>query len=258
MRVLSGRYGPYVKHEATNANVPKGADPGALTLEQALALLATREGAPGKSKRVARKPAAKKAPAKKAAARAKKAQDSVEAGASASALRLAGEGVAGRLPQGEKWLVERLSPPWRGPGFEPPRPPQLPDQARAGSRSAWPLPPVGVADVVERDADGDLFVRLAKAGEDAPLIRLAPGSGEVAAGAPGLGDRLLVRFETSEGGEREARLIKRLGQSAHRVLGVVRKAAARFASSRWTGGPATAWCWRRRAICVTATWCWPR
>jgi len=86
------------------------------------------------------------------------------------------------------------------------------------------LPPVGVVDVAELDADGDLFVRMTKAGEDAPLVRLAPGKGEAAAGAPGLGDRLLVRFEINEAGQREARLIKRLGQSAHRVLGVVRKA----------------------------------
>jgi ribonuclease R len=83
---------------------------------------------------------------------------------------------------------------------------------------------VGVADVVERDADGDLFVRPAKAEEGAPLARLAPDSRESAAGAPGLGDRLLVRFETAESGEVEARLIKKLGQSAHRILGVVRKA----------------------------------
>ncbi|MEP6967750.1 MAG: ribonuclease R, partial [Pseudomonadota bacterium] len=96
--------------------------------------------------------------------------------------------------------------------------------SKRASRSAAP-PPVGVAEVVERDADGDLFVRLAKARDDAPLIRLAPGPGEAAAGAPGLGDRLLARFETSESGEVEARVIKRLGQSAHHVLGVVRKAA---------------------------------
>ncbi|MHB8530760.1 MAG: ribonuclease R [Caulobacteraceae bacterium] len=84
-------------------------------------------------------------------------------------------------------------------------------------------PPVGVAEVAERDADGDLFVRLSGAGEDAPLVRLAPDRAEAVAGAPGLGDKLLVRFETREGGETEARLIKRLGQSAHRVLGVARK-----------------------------------
>ena len=85
------------------------------------------------------------------------------------------------------------------------------------------LPPVGVAEVVERDPDGDLFVRPARSPEDAPKVRLAPSKGEAAAGAPGLGDRLLVRFERLETGEVEARLIKRLGQSAHRILGVVRK-----------------------------------
>jgi ribonuclease R len=78
--------------------------------------------------------------------------------------------------------------------------------------------------VVERDPDGDLLVRLAKGDESAPLARLVPGRSEAAAGAPGMGDRLLVRFERLETGEVEARLIKRLGQSAHRILGVVRKA----------------------------------
>jgi ribonuclease R len=97
---------------------------------------------------------------------------------------------------------------------------------RGRRRMAEPgaLPPVGVVDVVERDPDGELLVRLAKA-EDAPLVRLVPDRGaERAAGAPGLGDRLLARFERTETGELEARLIKRLGQSAHRILGVVRKA----------------------------------
>src|SRR5271156_5569485 len=45
---------------------------------------------------------------------------------------------------------------------------------RKGFAEAGPSPPAGVADVVERDADGDLYVRLAKAGADAPLVRLAP------------------------------------------------------------------------------------
>jgi len=79
-----------------------------------------------------------------------------------------------------------------------------------------------VADVVERDADGDLFV--APSGvSDGSLLRLAPGRGETHAGAPTLGDRVLVRYELLETGVLEARLIKRLGQSAHRVLGVIRK-----------------------------------
>ena len=95
-------------------------------------------------------------------------------------------------------------------------------RGRKGFAQAGSLPPTGVADVVERDADGDLFVRLVKAGSDAPLARLAPDSSEKAAGAPGLGDRLLVRFERV-GDQIEARLIKKLGQSAHRILGVIRK-----------------------------------
>ncbi len=81
------------------------------------------------------------------------------------------------------------------------RRPQPERQARGGrgrgaDRRAGGYPPVGVADVIERDADGDLFVRPANADDAAPLARLAPDRGEKAAGAPGLGDRLLVRFET--------------------------------------------------------------
>jgi ribonuclease R len=103
--------------------------------------------------------------------------------------------------------------------------PRRPPAQRSGRRppQVAELPPVAVVDVVERDADGDLFVRLTKGAADSPLSRLAPGAGEANGSAPGLGDRLLVRFESLETGEREARLIKRLGQSAHRVLGVVRK-----------------------------------
>ncbi len=50
MRVLAGRYGPYVKHGAVNANVPKGADPAALTLDEAVELLAAREAKGGGKK----------------------------------------------------------------------------------------------------------------------------------------------------------------------------------------------------------------
>jgi ribonuclease R len=96
-------------------------------------------------------------------------------------------------------------------------------RGRKGFAEAGALPEVGVVDVVERDPDGDLLVKLTK-GEDAPLVPLAPDRRGEAGAAPGLGDRLLVRFARLESGEFEARLIKRLGQSAHRVLGVVRKA----------------------------------
>jgi ribonuclease R len=96
-------------------------------------------------------------------------------------------------------------------------------RGRRGFSEAGALPPVGVADVVERDADGDLYVRLTKGGEDLPAVRLAPNRNEAVGGAPGMGDRVLVRYERLENGEVEARLIKRLGQSAHKILGVIRK-----------------------------------
>jgi DNA topoisomerase-1 len=63
VRILAGRYGPYVKHEDTNANVPKGADPQALTLEQAIALLDAREANGGGKKKPARRAAKASAPA---------------------------------------------------------------------------------------------------------------------------------------------------------------------------------------------------
>lgn len=97
-----------------------------------------------------------------------------------------------------------------------------PHRLRASRETDAP-PAVGVVDVVERDADGELFVRLVKARPTSSSVRLAPDRGHIEGGAPGLGDRLLVRFETTEQGEIEARLIKRLGQSAHQILGVVRK-----------------------------------
>ncbi|MGH7022799.1 MAG: type I DNA topoisomerase [Caulobacteraceae bacterium] len=54
VRLLAGRYGPYVKHGATNANLPRGGNPDSITLEEAVSLLAAREGAPSKGKRGAR------------------------------------------------------------------------------------------------------------------------------------------------------------------------------------------------------------
>lgn len=43
VEVWKGRYGPYVKHQKTNASLPKNLDPQDVTLEQALKLLEERE-----------------------------------------------------------------------------------------------------------------------------------------------------------------------------------------------------------------------
>ncbi len=66
MNVMDGRFGPYINHEKTNATLPRGTQPDAVTVEQAVDLIAAKV-AKGPAKK---KPAAKKkAPAKKAAAK---------------------------------------------------------------------------------------------------------------------------------------------------------------------------------------------
>ena len=40
--LMSGRYGPYVKHKKTNASLPKGESPDDMTLERALELIAEK------------------------------------------------------------------------------------------------------------------------------------------------------------------------------------------------------------------------
>ena len=80
IKVMEGRFGAYVTDGTTNATLPKAADPRALTLDEAVVLLAERAAkGPAKGKKpvkkaaarkpaAAKKPAAKKAPPRKAAA----------------------------------------------------------------------------------------------------------------------------------------------------------------------------------------------
>ncbi len=65
VNVMNGRYGPYVKHQKTNATLPNGTEPEKVTLEQALELIAAKEKKPAKKK--AKKKAAKKKATKKTA-----------------------------------------------------------------------------------------------------------------------------------------------------------------------------------------------
>ena len=67
IKLMEGRYGPYVTDGTTNATIPKSIEPAALTLEEAAQLIDDRAAAaPAKGKK---KPAAKKAAPKKAAAK---------------------------------------------------------------------------------------------------------------------------------------------------------------------------------------------
>ncbi len=64
IKVMPGRYGPYVTDGTTNATIPKAIKPEDITEEQAIALIDER-AAKGPAKKKGRKAPAKKAPAEK-------------------------------------------------------------------------------------------------------------------------------------------------------------------------------------------------
>ena len=78
--LFKGRYGPYVSHDGIYATLPRAMEPEALTLDEAVRLLAERaekSGASGKRRRKASKPTAEK-PAKAKTAKAKTKTDKTE------------------------------------------------------------------------------------------------------------------------------------------------------------------------------------
>src|SRR6185437_10847542 len=64
IKVLKGKFGPYVSDGAVNATLPEGTEPDAVTMEQALAWIAERAAKGGKKAKAARAP---KSPKEKAA-----------------------------------------------------------------------------------------------------------------------------------------------------------------------------------------------
>ena len=107
IKVLKGKFGPYVSDGETNATLPEGTEPDSVTMEQALALIAERAAKGGKKKKPAKAakakaekpPAAKKtetkekaAPKKKAAAKTTKKKAAKKASAKKAAEpEMAGE-----------------------------------------------------------------------------------------------------------------------------------------------------------------------
>ena len=75
IEVLSGRYGPYVKHGAVNATIPNGKDPAAISVAEAVELIAAR---------AAKGPSKKKKPVRKAAGEAKPAAKGAKSGKAAA------------------------------------------------------------------------------------------------------------------------------------------------------------------------------
>ncbi|MFC4255216.1 type I DNA topoisomerase [Altererythrobacter xixiisoli] len=105
MRVLPGRFGPYVTDGTTNATIPKDIEPADLTEQQAIELIDARVAkGPSTKKKAARKPAAKKAPAKKAAAA--KADGDKPAAKKPAAKKPAAKKTAAKKPAAAKKTAE--------------------------------------------------------------------------------------------------------------------------------------------------------
>jgi len=101
--------------------------------------------------------------------------------------------------------------------------------ARTGKRTysrPGQLPEVSVLEITGQDPDGELLARPARwEGDEAPpTIIVIPGKDPEAGGALGVGERILARLSETRDGY-EARVIKKLGASVHRVLGVYRVSA---------------------------------
>ncbi len=84
------------------------------------------------------------------------------------------------------------------------------------------LAEVTVLEITGQDMDGELTAQPQRweSNEDPPKIFVLPGRDSDAGPALGRGERVLARLEKTADGY-EARVIKRLGASAHKVLGVV-------------------------------------
>ena len=91
------------------------------------------------------------------------------------------------------------------------------------------LPEVSVLEITGQDMDGELLAQPQRweSNEEPPRIIVMPGRDDTGP-ALGRGERVLARIEKADDGY-EARVIKRLGASAHRVLGVITMNGTRIA-----------------------------
>jgi DNA topoisomerase-1 len=113
IKLMAGRFGPYVTDGITNATLPKAKDPGELTLEEAIVLIderAAKGPAKGKKKAPAKKAAAKKPAAKKAAAKKEATAEGEEAAPKkAAAKKPAAKKAPAKKPAAKKAAVKKAA-----------------------------------------------------------------------------------------------------------------------------------------------------
>ncbi|MCZ7528174.1 MAG: type I DNA topoisomerase [Acidimicrobiia bacterium] len=109
VRILDGRFGPYVTDGTTNASLPRGVTPEDVTMEEALSLLAARAGkGPARRRKGTGRTAARRAPVKKPAA--KKAAAKKATTKKAAAKKAAPKEAATTEPTGEKAAAGTAGP----------------------------------------------------------------------------------------------------------------------------------------------------
>jgi len=106
VRILKGRFGPYVTDAGRRASIPKDRDPATVTLEEALKLL---DEAPAKKGARKKKSAAKKAPAKKTVAKKKSTGKKTAAGKKAAGKKAAAKKPATKKSAAKKGTAKKTA-----------------------------------------------------------------------------------------------------------------------------------------------------
>ena len=100
------------------------------------------------------------------------------------------------------------------------------DRRRKRLHHAGTLPPVVLAEVTGRDADGEFLARPIEWDEDAhgapPVIHIVTPRRARPGEAAGVGDRALIRIEQHGAEETNGRVIKLIDRAKHRMLGIFR------------------------------------
>jgi ribonuclease R len=100
------------------------------------------------------------------------------------------------------------------------------DRRRKRLHHSGTLPPVVLADITGRDADGEFLARPTEWDEQAhgapPVIHISTPRRVRPGEAGGVGDRALIRIEKSGDNEFSGRVIKLIDRAKHRTLGIFR------------------------------------